>query len=61
MLSSETVHLLTREATPVDYRMLKSYVLRAPSVQYVREVLIPSLRQRHPGIWQRIDSQHSTN
>jgi hypothetical protein len=61
MLDSATVHKLTCEAKPVDYRMLKSYVARAPSVRYVREVQIPSLRRRHPTIWQRVDSQHFTN
>jgi hypothetical protein len=61
MLDSEVIHNLTREAKPVDYRMLKSYVARAPSAQYVREVLIPSLRQRHPAIWQRVDSQPFNN
>lgn len=61
MLDSETVHKLTCEAKPVDYRMLKSYVARAPSLRYVREVQIPSLRRRHPTIWQRVDSQHFIN
>jgi hypothetical protein len=61
MLDSETIHKLTCEARPVDYRMLKSYVVRAPSASYVREVQIPSLKQRHPAIWQRIDSQHLTD
>ncbi len=60
MLDSETVHALVCEARPVDYRMLKSYVVKAPSARYVREVQIPSLRQRHPTIWQRVDSQHFT-
>jgi len=60
MLDSEAVHKLTSEAKPVDYRMLKSYVVKAPSARYVREVQIPSLRRRHPAIWQRIDSQHFT-
>jgi len=58
MLDSETVHKLTSDAKPVDYRMLKSYVVKAPSARYVREVQIPSLRRRRPAIWQRIDSQH---
>jgi hypothetical protein len=60
MLDSETIHTLVREAHPVDYRMLKSYVVKAPSARYVREVQIPSLRLRHPAIWQRVDSQHFT-
>jgi hypothetical protein len=57
MLDSETIHTLTREAKPVDYRMLRSYVAKAPSVQYVRRVLIPSLRQRHSAIWRHVASQ----
>jgi len=51
---------LVCEARPVDYRMLKSYVVKAPSACYVREVQIPSLHRRHPTIWQRVDSQHFT-
>jgi hypothetical protein len=35
-------------------------VVKAPSARYVREVQIPSLRLRHPAIWQRVDSQHFT-
>jgi hypothetical protein len=61
MLDSETVHALVREARPVDYRMLKSYVVKAPSARYVREVQIPSLKQTHRAIWQRVDSKHFTN
>lgn len=61
MLDNETIHKLTCESKPVDYRMLKSYVARAPSVKYVREVLVPSLKLRHSSIWRRIDSQHFIN
>ena len=61
MLDNEMIQTLTREAKPVDFKMLKSYVARAPSAEYVRQVMIPSLRQRHPTIWQRVDSQPFNN
>jgi hypothetical protein len=57
MLDSETIDTLTREAKPRDFRMLRSYVARAATVQYVRAVMIPSLRVRHPRIWTHLDSR----
>jgi hypothetical protein len=59
MLDSDTIHNLTREAKPVDYKTLRSYVRWAPSVEYVRRVMIPSLRLRHPTIWTHIRSKPS--
>jgi hypothetical protein len=57
MLDSETVDALTREAKPRDFQMLRSYVRRSPTREYVRGVMIPSLRIRHPRIWTHIDSR----
>jgi len=56
MLASATIDVLTREAKPADFWMLRSYVQHAPSADYVRRVMIPSLRRRHPTIWTRVDS-----
>ena len=56
MLDNATVNALTKEARPVDYPMLRSYIRHAPSVEYVRRVTIPSLRKWHPQIWMRVDS-----
>ena len=41
MLDNETIDTLTREAKPRDFRMLRSYVARAATVQYVCAVMIP--------------------
>ena len=51
MLSDTQIDALTKDARPVDYRMLRSYIRRAPSVQYVRRTMIPSLKRLHPQIW----------
>jgi len=51
MLDYETIERLTREAAPRDHKMLRSYVARAPDAHYVRNVMIPSLRIRHPRIF----------
>ena len=59
MLDDTQIDNLTREARPVDYRMLRSYIRRAPSVQYVRRTTIPSLRRLHPQIWTCVQSQFS--
>ncbi len=56
MLDNRTIDDLTNEAKPVDFLMLRSYVKRAPSVQYARRITIPSLRRFHPAIWLRIES-----
>ena len=56
MLDNATINALTKEAQPVDYPMLRSYIRHAPSVEYVRRVTIPSLRKRHPRIWTHVDS-----
>jgi hypothetical protein len=56
MLDNATVNALTKEAHPVDYPMLRSYIKHAPSVEYVRRVTIPSLQKWHPQIWERIAS-----
>jgi hypothetical protein len=58
MLDNAMIDTLTRAANPVDYRMLRSYVARSPSAEYVSRVMIPSLRRLHPTIWTRIDSKH---
>jgi len=60
MLDERTIDKLTREARPVDFWMLRSYVRRAPSVEYARRVMIPSLRERHRMILERIESQAPT-
>lgn len=57
MLSDAQIDALTKDARPVDYRMLRSYICRAPSVQYVRRTMIPSLRRLHPRIWTHRDSE----
>ncbi len=57
MLSDTMIDALTREAKPRDFAMLRSYVRRAPSAEYVRSTLIPSLRQLHRRIWSHIDSK----
>jgi len=57
MLNDAEIESLVREAKPRDFPMLRSYVRRAPSAQYVRRVLIPSLRARHARIWTHIDSK----
>lgn len=56
MLDNVTVNALTKEARPVDYPTLRSYIRHAPSVEYVRRVTIPSLRKWHPRIWSHVDS-----
>ena len=56
MLDNVTVNTLTKEARPVDYAMLRSYIRHAPSVEYVRRITIPSLRRWHPQIWERVAS-----
>jgi hypothetical protein len=58
MIDERTIDKLTNEARPVDFWMLRSYVRRAPSVQYARQITIPSLRKLHPTIWTRIESEH---
>jgi hypothetical protein len=58
MLDDRTIDKLTKEARPVDFRLLRSYVRRAPSVQYARRITIPSLRRLHPTIWTRVESGH---
>lgn len=57
MLDNETIDTLTREAKPRDFAMLRSYITRAPSAQYVRHITIPSLRKFHPRIWTHVDSK----
>ena len=57
MLDNETIDTLTREAKPRDLAMLRSYVRRGPTREYVLAVMIPSLRIRHPRIWTHIDSR----
>ena len=57
MLDFRTIEELTREAEPVDFRMLRSYIARAPTVPYARNTTVPSLRIRHPEIWMRIESR----
>ncbi len=57
MLDNETIDSLTRAAQPLDFEMLRSYIRRGPSVAYVQQVMIPSLRRRHPTIWTRTDSK----
>jgi hypothetical protein len=56
MLDDTVIDSLTKEARPVDYRMLRSYIRRAPSIHYVRRVTVPSLRKLHPRIWSHVDS-----
>jgi hypothetical protein len=56
MLDDTTINALTKEARPVDYRMLRSYIKHAPSAEYARSVTIPSLRKLHPRIWTHVDS-----
>ena len=56
MLDSATINALTKEARPVDYPMLRSYLKHAPSAEYARRVTIPSLRKWHPRIWTHVDS-----
>ena len=57
MLDDTQIDNLTREARPRDFAMLRSYIRRAPSVQYVRHTMIPSLRKLHPRIWTHRDSE----
>jgi hypothetical protein len=57
MLSDTQIDALTKDARPVDYRMLRSYIRRAPSVEYVRRTMLPSLKRLHPQIWQYVASQ----
>jgi hypothetical protein len=61
MLSDTMIDTLTREAKPRDFAMLRSYIRRGHSAQYVRAVMIPSLRRRHPRIWTHLDSQRVSN
>lgn len=61
MLDNETIDALTNEAKPKDSRMLRSYLRRAPSVQYARRITIPSLRKLHPRIWTHVDSELLNN
>jgi hypothetical protein len=61
MLDDQTIDDLTNEAKPRDFAMLRSYLKRAPSVQYARRITIPSLRKLHPRIWTHVDSQNFTN
>ena len=56
MLDNAMIYALTKEARPVDYPMLRSYIKHAPSVEYVRRITIPSLRKWHPRIWTHVDS-----
>ncbi len=56
MLDNAMIDSLTKEARPVDYRMLRSYIRWAPSVAYVRRVMVPSLRRLDPVIWKRVRS-----
>lgn len=56
MLDSQVVDTLTKEARPVDYRMLRSYIRWAPSVAYVRQMMVPSLRKLDPAIWTHVRS-----
>ena len=63
MLDNETIDTLTREAKPRDFRMLRSYVARAATAQYVRRVMIPSLRhsiRRSGGEWTANDQSPAT-
>ncbi len=53
----DLVHRLTKEARPVDYYMLLSYILKAPNERYVRNVMLPSLRRLHKTIWTQVDSK----
>jgi len=57
MLSETMIDNLTREAKPRDFAMLRSYVKKAHSAEFVRQVMIPSLRIRHPRIWTHLDSR----
>jgi len=57
MLDNDTIDALTKEAHPVDYRTLRSYIRWAPTVAYVRKVMLPSLRIRHRRIWSHTDSR----
>jgi hypothetical protein len=45
------------QAKPVAYKTLRSYIRWAPTVEYVRKVMLPSLRRRHASIWSRTTSQ----
>ena len=60
MLDDGTIDDLTHEAQPMDFWMLRAYIKRAPSVEYVRRITIPSLRKLHPTIWTRVESGHLT-
>ena len=59
MLDNTVIDSLTKEARPVDYRTLRSYIRWAPSVAYVRRVMLPSLRRLDPAIWTCVRSGSS--
>lgn len=59
MLDNAVIDALTKEARPVDYRTLRSYIRWAPSVAYVRQVMVPSLRKLDPAIWTCVRSESS--
>jgi len=56
VLDNATIDSLTKEARPVDFRTLRSYIRWAPSVAYVRRVMVPSLRTLDPAIWRHVRS-----
>jgi hypothetical protein len=57
VLDNALIDNLVREAKPRDGAMLRSYVRRGHSADYVRRTMIPSLRRLHPRIWSNIDSK----
>ena len=60
MLDNTVIDNLTKEARPVDYRTLRSYIRWAPSVAYVRRVMVPSLRRLDSAIWTCVRSGSKT-
>jgi hypothetical protein len=61
MLNDTEIDSLVREVKPRDFAMLRSYVRRGHSAEYVRRVMVPSLRVRHARIWTHIDSKRINN
>jgi hypothetical protein len=59
MLDNATIDNLTKDARPVDFRTLRSYIRWAPSVAYVRREMVPSLRRLDPAIWKCVRSGSS--
>jgi hypothetical protein len=56
-MNATEIDQITREACPVDFRMLRSYVRLARDPEYARRIQIPSLRRQHPEIWQTVASK----